>query len=239
MRSAFEQAFENPRRRRKTEMQYQYQPQRTQLAGAPAATHSLLAQVLGISALGFCITALGAWLFQTVAPGLGLIAMLVGFGLLIGCMAARNNEPLSLALFYAFTFCEGIGIAPVVSQYAHSVGPGVVTDAALTTGLGMFALGAIVYATGLDLRRFSGYLSLALLGLIVLGIVSLFVRIIHPALFAYLVLAIFTAYVLIDFARIRAGGGGATPVMLAVSIYLDGLNIFLALLQILGGRRRS
>ncbi|HEY9085127.1 MAG TPA: Bax inhibitor-1 family protein [Candidatus Tyrphobacter sp.] len=217
---------------------YRYQNP-PQLGAAAIPAHSLLAQVLGISALGFCITALGAWLFQGLAPGIGLVAMLVGFGFLIGTMAAQRNEMLSLALFYAFTFCEGIGIAPVIGQYVRTIGPGVVFDAALTTGLGMFALGAVVYATGLDLRRFQGYVSLALLGLIVLGIVSLFVRFIHPEVYAYLVLAIFTAYVLIDFARIRAGGGGATPVMLAVSIYLDALNIFLALLQIFGGRRRT
>jgi modulator of FtsH protease len=217
---------------------YRYQnPQQIGAAAVPA--HALLAQVLAISALGFCITGFGAWLFQGLAPGVGLIAMLVGFGLLFGTMAARRNETLSLVLFYAFTFCEGVGIAPVIGQYVRSIGPAVVFDAALTTGLGMFSLGAIVYATGLDLRRFQGYLTLALLGLIVLGVVSIFVRFIHPEVYAYLVLAIFTAYVLIDFARIRAGGDGATPVMLAVSIYLDALNIFLALLQIFGGRRRS
>jgi modulator of FtsH protease len=220
-------------------MQYEYQPPRQQLGAAAIPTHSLLAQVLGISAIGWCITALGAWLFASVPAGVGMIAMLVGFGLLFGCMAARKNEALSLALFYAFTFCEGLGIAPVISQYERTIGSGVVTDAALTTGLGMFALGAIVYATGLDLRRFQGYLTLALLGVIVLGVASMFVHFIHPQTYAYLILAIFTAYVLIDFARIRAGGGGATPVMLAVSIYLDALNIFLALLQIFGGRRRA
>lgn len=219
-------------------MQYQYQPSQRQLATA-LPTHSLLAQVLGISALGFCITALAAWLFPGAPTAVGLVAMLVGFGLLIGCMAARNNEALSLVLFYAFTFCEGLGIAPVISQYVQVSGSSVVTEAALTTGLGMFALGAIVYATGLDLRRFAGYLTLALLGLIVIGVISMFVRFIHPQLYAYLVLAIFTGYVLIDFARIRAGGGGSTPVLLAVSIYLDALNIFLALLQIFGGRRRD
>lgn len=219
-------------------MQYQYQPSR-QLGSSAVPTHSLLAQVLGISAIGFCITALAAWLFPGLPYQFGFIAMLVGFGLLFGCMAARNNEPLALLLFYVFTFCEGLGIAPVITQYAQTAGGGVVADAALTTGLGMFALGAIVYATGLDLRRFQGYVTLALLGLIVLGVVSIFVRFIHPEVYSYLVLAIFTAYVLIDFARIRAGGSGATPVMLAVSIYLDALNIFLALLQIFGGRRRD
>jgi modulator of FtsH protease len=220
-------------------MTYRYQPPQT--AGTVAIpTHSLLAQVLGISGLGFCITAFAAYLFQSAAPGIGLIAMLLGFGCLIGTMVtAQRNERLALILFYAFAFLEGIGIAPVIGQYVASVGPGVVYDAAITTGLGMFALGAIVYATGLDLRRFQGYVSLALLALIVVGIVSVFVRFLHPEVYAYLVLGIFTFYVLIDFARIRAGGGGATPVMLAVSIYLDALNIFLALLQIFGGRRRD
>lgn len=201
---------------------------------------SLLAQVLGISGLGFCITAFAAYISQSVASGLGLIAMLLGFGCLIGTMVvAQRNEHIALLLFYTFTFLEGVGIAPVIHQYVITVGPGVVYDAAATTGLGMFALGAIVYATGLDLRRFQGYVSLALMALIVVGIVSIFVRFLHPEVYAYLVLGIFTFYVLIDFARIRAGGGGATPVMLAVSIYLDALNIFLALLQIFGGRRRD
>lgn len=221
-------------------MTYRFQPPQT--AGtAVIPAQSLLAQVLGISGLGFCITAFAAYVFQTAAPGVGLIAMLLGFGCLIGTMVvAQRNEHVGLLLFYAFTFLEGIGIAPVIHQYVVNVGPGVVYDAAITTGLGMFALGAIVYATGLDLRRFQGYVSLALLALIVVGIVSIFVRFLHPQVYAFLVLGIFTFYVLIDFARIRAGGGGgATAVMLAVSIYLDALNIFLALLQIFGGRRRD
>jgi modulator of FtsH protease len=114
-----------------------------------------------------------------------------------------------------------------------------VVNAALTTGLGMFALAAVVYATGLDLRRFQGIFMIALLGLIVVGIVSIFVRFIHPEVYAWLTLAIFSGLVLIDFARLRAGGDGLTAVQMATSIYLDAINIFLALLQIFGGRRSS
>ena len=102
----------------------------------------------------------------------------------------------------------------------------------------MFALAAIVYATGLDLRRFQGILNIALIGLVLLGIVSIFTRWVHPDVYSWLTLVIFTGYVLIDFARIRAGGDGLSPVMMAISIYLDAINIFLALLQIFGGRRR-
>ncbi len=222
-------------------MAYRLQPQTPY--GGPVApsipTQSLLAQVLGITALGLCITALAAWLCQGIAPGLGLIAMIGGFILLISINATRRNEGLSLLLFYAFTFLEGVGIAPVIGQYVRAMGPGVVVDAALTTGLGMFALAAIVYATGLDLRRFQGIFMIALLGLIVIGIISIFVRFIHPEVYAWLTLIIFSGLVLIDFARLRAGGDGLTPVLMATSIYLDAINIFLALLQIFGGRRSS
>lgn len=221
-------------------MAYRFQPQSQQSFAPAVPTHSLLAQVLGITALGLCVTALAAWLFQgVISPGLGLVAMLVGFVLLFAIYGTRQNEALSLLLFYAFAFCEGLGIAPVIGQYVHAFGPDIVVNAALTTGLGMFALAAIVYATGLDLRRFQGIFMIALLGLIVVGIISIFVRFIHPEVYAWLTLIIFSGLVLIDFARLRAGGDGLTPVLMATSIYLDAINIFLALLQIFGGRRSS
>jgi FtsH-binding integral membrane protein len=213
--------------------QYPYGPRPMAIS-----TQSLLAQVLAITGLGLCLTALATYLFQnTVSPGMGLLAMLLGFVVLIAINATRANEALSLTLFYAFAFLEGIGIAPVVHQYVAAFGPGIVENAALTTGLGMFALAAIVYATGLDLRRVQGLVMLALLGLVLVGIVSIFVRFLSPDIYSWAVLAIFTVLVLIDFARLRAGGDGYTPVQLAVQIYLDAVNIFLAVLQLLGSRR--
>lgn len=222
-------------------MSYQFQPQ-NRFAGpaAPAvSTQSLLGQVLAITAVGLCITGGSAYLFQNVATLFGFLAMILGFILLFAINATRENPVLSLCLFYAFAFLEGVGIAPVVGHYLHYVGSDVVVNAALTTGLGMFALAAVVYATGLDLRRFQGIFTIALLGLVVLGIISAFVHFMHPQVYAWLTLVIFAGLVLVDFARIRAGGDGLTPVQIAVSIYLDAINIFLALLQIFGGRRSN
>ncbi|HTA40106.1 MAG TPA: Bax inhibitor-1 family protein, partial [Candidatus Acidoferrales bacterium] len=169
----------------------------------------------------------------------GLVALIVGFILLFVINKTRENEALSLILFYSFTFLEGVGLAPVIGNYIHSVGPDVIVNAAVTTGLGMFALAAIVYATGLDLRRFQGIVMMALLGLVLVGIVGIFIRFIPPQVYAYVTLVIFSVLVLIDFARLKAGGDGLTPVQMAVSIYLDAINIFLALLQIFGGRRSN
>jgi modulator of FtsH protease len=221
-------------------LQFPQQPGGSSGAAAPALpVQSLLSQVLGITAVGLCITALAVYLFQnTLSFGAGLIFMLIGLGLLIAINFTQKNPTLSLILFYAFAFCQGLGLAPTIGNYVQNFGPEIVYNAALTTGLGMFALAAIVYATGLDLRRFQGILNIALIGLVLLGIVSIFTRWVHPDVYSWLTLVIFTGYVLIDFARIRAGGDGLSPVMMAISIYLDAINIFLALLQIFGGRRR-
>lgn len=207
---------------------------------ARAATQSLLAQVLGITAVGLCVTALSVILFPTVPFGIGLFALIGGLVLLFVMSAVQSNPGLALMLFYVFAFLEGVGISPTIEHYLNLAGgPSIVFNAALTTGLGMFALAAIVYATGLDLRRFQGIFMIALLGLVVVGIIGIFLHFVSPTVYSWITLVIFTGFVLIDFARIRAGGDGVSPVMMAVSIYLDIINIFLALLQIFGGRRSN
>ncbi len=211
-----------------------------QQPAARAATQSLLAQVLGITAVGLCVTALSVMLFPTVPFGIGLFALIGGIALLFVMSAVQSNPGLALMLFYVFAFLEGVGISPTIQHYLNLAGgPSIVFNAALTTGLGMFALAAIVYATGLDLRRFQGIFMIALMGLVVVGIVSIFLHFVSPTVYSWITLVIFTGFVLIDFARIRAGGDGVSPVMMAVSIYLDIINIFLALLQIFGGRRSN
>lgn len=219
-------------------MRYQA-PYRPYGYGQTVSAQTLLGQVLGITSIGLLITAGTAYLFQETSRGIGLIALIAGFLLLFAINLTRANGALSLVLFYAFAALEGIGLAPTIHAYATAIGPSVVVDAATTTGLGMAALGCIVYATGLDLRRFQGIVFLALIGLVLAGILSAFFHFLHPATYSWLTLVVFTALVLIDFARIRAGGDGYTPVQLAVQIYLDAINIFLAILQLFGSRSRE
>jgi modulator of FtsH protease len=61
----------------------------------------------------------------------------------------------------------------------------------------------------------------------------------QPGFYAWATLGVFTLLVLVDFSRIRAGGDGLTAVDLAISIYLDAINIFLALLELFGMRSRD
>lgn len=202
-------------------------------AGAPA----LLGQVLGITGVGFLVTAFAAYLFRAVPYGVGLMAMIGGIVLLFAMGAVRRNPRTALLLFYAFTFLEGIGLAPVITAYAVAIGPDVVFNAAATTALGMLVLGGIAFVFSVDWRRFQGLALVALIALLIVGLISAFTHFIHPTTYSWLTLGVFTLLTLIDFSRIRAGGDGLTPVDMAVAIYLDAINIFLALLRIFGSRR--
>jgi len=199
----------------------------------------LLSQVLGLTSVAFLLTAVASYFSQGIGHGFATIAMIVGFFLIFPLSRSRENTGLGILLFYLFALCEGVAISPLLTYYARTIGPEVIVQAAATTGVGMAVLGLVVYATGFDYRRLSGIAFGALLGLVIIGVLSLFVTIVHPQVFAWATLAIFSLLLLIDFRRIRVGGDGSTAVALALAIYLDGLNIFLALLQLFGIRSRD
>jgi len=218
-----------------------YQPSLRNYGNATPSTGSMLGQVLGYTGVGFLVTAVATYLTASLAlpQGLSLGAMLIGFVLLFAISGTRANPGLSLGLFYLFTFCEGIGIGPIVTSYARLDGGEVVLQAAATTGLGMLVLAAIVSMTSFDYRKLSGYAFAALILLVIVSLITAFTHFLHPATISWLTLVVFTALVLVDFARIKAGGDGMTAVQMALSIYLDAINIFLALLRIFGGRGRD
>jgi len=74
-----------------------------------------------------------------------------------------------------------------------------------------------------------------LIGLIVFGIVLIFVRIPHGDLiYAIFGLVIFAGLTMYDFQRLRRSRGMDSAPLLAASIFLDALNVFLFFLRIFG-----
>ncbi len=206
------------------------------------ASASLLSKVLWITTLGFLFTALGAYLAPPALIGMGLFGLLLNIGLVIGIQAASRRTPaLALLLFYGFTLLIGFEIGPMLQAFLRMPnGQAVVFESALTTALGMGGMALIAQVARFDWRRVYSFAFAALIGLVVLGVLSMFVHFIHPGLYAWLSLLIFGVLLLVDFMRLRDMGAlMSSPVPMALSIYLDALNIFLALLQIFGGGNRS
>jgi modulator of FtsH protease len=200
-------------------------------------TTSLLAKVLGITAVGFLITSIGV---VTAPPWGTFVGFIVVIGLVFGINFARKANPaVGLGLFFVLAYFMGWEIGPLIQRYMHAFGTGLVFNAAATTGAGMAVMGCVSYLFNINYRRIAGIGMAALLLLIIAGIASMFFHFLSPNTYSWLTLGIFTLLTVGDFARIRAGGDGASAVSLALSIYLDGINIFLAVLQLMGGRRRN
>jgi modulator of FtsH protease len=208
-------------------------------SGAAARTvPALLSQVLLISSLGFAVSAVGVYLAPAFYfPGLFWVCVIASFALIFAVRATRKNPPLSLCMFLTLTLVMGFEIAPWIQHLLHTGQTSVVFNAAVTTAVGMAVLGLGAQVFRFDYRRVAGYAFAALIGLVIVGVVSMFFHFISPTAYSWLTLLIFSVLIVVDFMRIRAGGDGATAVELALSIYLDGLNVFLALTRIFSGSR--
>ena len=209
------------------------------------STATLLSKVLWITTVGFLFTAFGAYLAPALLGGISYMGLfIVTFGLIFAINFATKRSPgLALVLFYAFTLLMGVEVGPLIKAYLHVPGgPGMVFEAALTTAVGMSCMGLIAQVARFDYRKVYNYVFAALIGLVILGVLSMFVHFISPGLYAWATLAIFSVLLLVDFMRLRDGAMGLSPVQMSLSIYLDALNIFIALLQIFGsssGNRRD
>ena len=201
-------------------------------------TSALLSRVLAIASLGFLVTAVGVYFAPPVfSTPMFWVCVLASFALIFGVRATRANTLLSLSLFFALTFVLGFEISPWMRMLIGSGHSQVIFNAALTTGVGMGVLGIGAQFANFNYRRVGGIASAALLGLVAVGILSAFFHFIQPGVYSILTLLIFSVLVVVDFMRIRAGGDGQTAVELALSIYLDALNIFLALTRLFRGGR--
>lgn len=202
------------------------------------AKADLLPQVLGIASLGFLASALGVY-FAPPFFGSGMlwVCIIASFALIFAVRATRATPVLAFSLFLLLAVIMGFEISPWIRMLIGSGHSAVVFNAAVTTGVGMGVLGIGAQFLHFNYRRVAGIAGAALLALVLAGVLSMFFHFIQPTVYSYFTLAIFSVLIVVDFMRIRAGGDGMTPVELALGIYLDGLNVFLALTRIFGGRR--
>ena len=203
---------------------------------------SLLSRTMGWLALSLALTVVGVSLYaaQVVPQNIPwILYFIVAIGLIFGIQAAaQRNHTLAAGLLGVFSVVEGLFIAPVIFLYLN-INPDAVGQALLgTVGIFMVAA-AVVYLTSINMAAWGRYL----LGALLLGIlVSLGTLIFHfpisqLAISAFLGV-VFVGLTFFDFWRVKAQrAGDNNSLLLALSLYLDFINLFLILLRIFGGRR--
>jgi len=196
----------------------------------------LLGQTMGLVAVTSGLFALGAYLGRDIAGGWAIVAFVASLGVLLALnAAAQRSEQLAVTLLFGFGLLLGLAVAPTVAQYAGA-DPQAVWQAGGATALFVAGFGAVGYATRRDLSTLGRAFLWALVALIAFGIVLVFVQIPGGELiYAIAGLVIFAGLTAFDFQRLRRSKEIRTAPLLAASIFLDVLNVFLLFLSIFSG----
>ena len=202
-------------------------------SAAPGRTHTLFGQTMGYVAVTAGLFALGSYLGRNLSYGWAFVWFIAAFACLMGMnFAVRRSGPLTTGLLVAFGVLLGLAMAPTLVYYANA-NPQVLWQAGGATALFIAGFGAAGYATRRDLSGIARLCFWALLALIVFGIVMIFVRIPHGSLvYSVLGLVIFAGLTMFDFQRLRRSSDLDSAPLIAASIFLDVLNVFLFFLRI-------
>ena len=196
---------------------------------------SVVVTVIGVA---FCLSQPA--LFEAVARH-PFITMLAMFAPLWMAMQARNQFPRNIILTLVFTFIEGIFIAPFLAL-AESRAPGVIGQAGILT---LSTFGVLTLYAAVSKRDFSAWGSFFIVGLWVLIATSVLNFFFQSSLASLWIaggtVLVFSGLLVFDTWRLLRSGqyGKDDYVPAAVNIYLDLLNMFLAIVRLLGGGRRN
>jgi hypothetical protein len=176
--------------------------------------------------------------------GLGIVAMLAPIGILLAMSfgASRMSAGTISILYWAFVASFGLSLAAIFQIYTAT---SIVRVFFITAGT-FGAMSLYGYTTGRDLTSWGSFLFMGLIGIIIASLVNLFLA--SSALQFFVSVAsvlVFTGLTAYDTQRIKVEFYEGDPAEVqskkaifgAVSLYLDFLNLFMALLQLLGTRR--
>lgn len=206
------------------------------------ATHTVLRNTYLLLAATLLFSAATAGLavmlnIGRINPFIALGGML---GLLFWVQAARNSAWGLLAVF-AFTGFIGFMTGPIVQMYVRVIpnGANVVMMALGGTGAIFTALSAYALISKRDFSKMGSFLIIGVVVLMVASVANLFLHIGGLSLaISAAAMVVFSGLMLYDTGRIL-DGGETNYISATVSLYLDIYNVFISLLNLLGGSSRN
>jgi modulator of FtsH protease len=204
----------------------------TQIVSFVKETYKLFAASMMAGAVGAYV---GIPLAASI-HGSYLLLVILEFALLFGLYATKSKPGLNLVMLFAFTFMTGITTAPLLAATLNMPGgAAVVGNAFAMTSVIFASMSFFAIRTTKDFTGYGKPLMIALIVIVVGSLLNAFL-IQSPMLMLAIsaaVVLLFTFLIVFDTQNIIRGAY-STPVEGAVALYLDFLNLFIALLQILG-----
>ncbi len=183
--------------------------------------------------------ALGAYAGRDLSSVWTFVGFIAALACLVGMnFAVRASGSASVGLLFAFGLLFGLAMSPTLVYYA-GVNPQALWQAGGATALFIAGCGTAGYATRRDLSGVARMGFWALVGLIMFGVLMIFVNIPGGSLaYSILGLVIFAALTMSDFQRLRRSKDIDSAPLMAASIFLDALNVFQFFLQIFSRNER-
>jgi len=191
-------------------------------------TYILLSMTLIFSA----VTAFLSIVLQA-SQGTAFVATLVGIGLLWVVLPRTANSATGIPVLFGITGLLGFGLGPIVSIYL-AADPSIVMTALGGTGAIFLGLSGYALTTRKDFSFMGGFLMVGLLVVIGVMILNFFFQM--PALSlaaSAAIVLIMSGLILFDTSRL-VHGGETNYIMATAHMFLSILNLFTALLHLLG-----
>lgn len=219
------------------------QPMEYGLGTRPVArseSRAVFGQTMFLVAVALAFLAAGAWVGRDLSWGWAIAAWVGAFVLVIAMSFSRKagRGQLGMGLLFGVGVLFGLALGPTLAEYASAPGGAeLIAQAAGLTALFIAAAGTVGYLTKRDLSGLGRICLFALLGLIAFGFVAMFISIPYAnIIYCVAGLVIFAGYTMFDFWRLRRAGEEDVP-LIALSIFLDVVNVFLLILSLLGNSR--
>jgi FtsH-binding integral membrane protein len=193
-----------------------------------------------VAAFGGAVVTLSNREFTVAVLSHFWIGLILYFGVFFLCMAVRKMAVINVAALLAFTFVSGVFITPAIMAAVMRTGGtfDVVYEAATITGSIFVGLTAYTFITKKDFSFLGGVVSVGLWAVIGLAVILMFFNSEAGNLaLAWVTSVLFSLFILYDTSRIMQTHESDEYVSAALSLYLDFLNLFLAILRILSSRR--
>jgi FtsH-binding integral membrane protein len=165
------------------------------------------------------------------------IAFFCALAPLVLARRQKTQFPMNIGLVLLFSFVMGVTISPTIFIYGRQQ-PGLIAQAAVLT-IGAFGiLTMYAFVSRRDFSPMGSFLTVGLWVLIGTMFLNMFFRSAAADLWlASVAVLLFSGLLVFDTWRLRNYYGPDEYVGAAVQIYLDLLNMFVAVIRVLGGRR--
>ena len=195
-------------------------------------TYQLLAASMIAAAAGAYVTmpyAAAVMQYKWFIFGAELLVLFFGLGL------SRGKPGLNLAMLFIFTFLTGVSLVPMLASFIGAGMGAVIGNAFLMTSVLFGALSLFAINSKSDYSSWGKPLFIILIVVIIASLINYFLLhspMMHIVITAG-VLVLFGFFTIYDTQNI-ANGAYDSPVDAAVSLYIDFLNMFTTILQLLG-----